>query len=509
MYKPLLFSFKVFVFISLEIIFPLCSFAQPFTNEKKIDTSAVNLVSQRQGSIDVSKDGIIGVTWIDETDYWWFMNIALSTDHGESFIKKVVDSSAIFTEVSLYYPRIHFDKSGNIWLTNYYWSYYGGSLRIYIRKSTDGGKTFSKILLGDPGPSTNYSINSDSLGNIYILWEPLGRLTCTKIINGNLNDTIKSVIPHPGLLLDSYPNGITADGGNVFVVFSGGVDPDSDHVYIYKTYFVKSSDGGLTFSSPKQIDTTVSELTYQSDPDIFFWNDRLCIKWKDKRDGKFSIYFTESLDNGGTFKEAVKINNDEDGPVRNSHISGNSSMLGLAWTSELVLQSSLQYDVYFSKKTIQSDTFSVPVRVGNPLYREYSQLEGGIAADKDGYTYIIFHDDRTAPGYYKYRLYLSKAKFDISDAEETTYVPGFYLLQNYPNPFNPNTKINYSVPQTSQVQIKVYDVLGNEIETLVNEEKPAGNYQVEFNADGITSGIYFYTLKAGDFIQTKKMLLLK
>ena len=94
-------------------------------------------------------------------------------------------------------------------------------------------------------------------------------------------------------------------------------------------------------------------------------------------------------------------------------------------------------------------------------------------------------------------------------------IPSEYrLYQNYPNPFNPSTKINYYIPQSSNVIVKVFDILGNEIETLVNEEKPAGEYEVEFNSHSgsvrnLPSGVYFYQLKAGDFIQTKKMVLLK
>jgi hypothetical protein len=85
----------------------------------------------------------------------------------------------------------------------------------------------------------------------------------------------------------------------------------------------------------------------------------------------------------------------------------------------------------------------------------------------------------------------------------------FKLQQNYPNPFNPKTTIKYSIPSTSFIKLKVFDVLGNEIATLVNEEKSAGNYDVDFNASEIPSGVYFYKLKAGDFTQTKKMVLLK
>ena len=81
--------------------------------------------------------------------------------------------------------------------------------------------------------------------------------------------------------------------------------------------------------------------------------------------------------------------------------------------------------------------------------------------------------------------------------------------QNYPNPFNPRTIISYQLPVSGNVVLKVYDVLGNEITTLVNEEKPVGYYETNWNASNLPSGVYFYQLKAGDFVQTRKMILLK
>lgn len=86
----------------------------------------------------------------------------------------------------------------------------------------------------------------------------------------------------------------------------------------------------------------------------------------------------------------------------------------------------------------------------------------------------------------------------------------FNLQQNYPNPFNPATKINFSIPNSSKVTLKVYDVLGNVISTLLsNEYLTANSYSVNFDAKNLTSGIYFYTLEADNFIDTKKMLLVK
>ena len=101
---------------------------------------------------------------------------------------------------------------------------------------------------------------------------------------------------------------------------------------------------------------------------------------------------------------------------------------------------------------------------------------------------------------------------------ENNNIPDDYSLhQNYPNPFNPSTKMKYSIPQTSNVVIKVFDVLGSEIETLVNEEKPFGTYELKWYAENLPSGVYFYRLQAGSystgsgqvFVETKKMLLIK
>ena len=102
----------------------------------------------------------------------------------------------------------------------------------------------------------------------------------------------------------------------------------------------------------------------------------------------------------------------------------------------------------------------------------------------------------------------------ITDVEETPEkLFTFKLDANYPNPFNPTTTISFSIPERALVTLKVYDILGNEVAALVNEEKPAGEYEVEFNSSfgnrHLVSGIYFYTLTSGSFTQTRKMMLIK
>ncbi len=98
----------------------------------------------------------------------------------------------------------------------------------------------------------------------------------------------------------------------------------------------------------------------------------------------------------------------------------------------------------------------------------------------------------------------------VTDVGENPSNPTeFRLYDNYPNPFNPSTTLRYSLPEASFTSIKIYDALGNEVSSLVNETKSAGTYEVEFNAAGLSSGIYYYTIQAGSFNQTKKMILIK
>jgi hypothetical protein len=108
-----------------------------------------------------------------------------------------------------------------------------------------------------------------------------------------------------------------------------------------------------------------------------------------------------------------------------------------------------------------------------------------------------------------YRRPLSDLGITSLDQTSLATPEKFLLSQNYPNPFNPSTKISWQLPTGIHQTLKIYDVLGNEVATLVDEYREAGSYEVEFNAGNLSSGIYFYKFQAGSFIETKKMILLK
>ena len=152
-------------------------------------------------------------------------------------------------------------------------------------------------------------------------------------------------------------------------------------------------------------------------------------------------------------------------------------------------------------------------------------LFNNLTIDTTGFRETLFTDSSFSKGtYYYWRVnntnsagtsnWSDTARFYVSstlgiDNSKSTLPQMYYLSQNYPNPFNPSTMINYEIPKSSFVTLKVYDILGREIATLINEEKPTGSYKITFNASKYSSGVYFYKLSAGNYTQVKKMVLIK
>jgi len=166
---------------------------------------------------------------------------------------------------------------------------------------------------------------------------------------------------------------------------------------------------------------------------------------------------------------------------------------------------------------INNSGFEIERKAESSDWSKISFVPGfGTTTETHSYTY---NDSKLKVGSYSYRLkqidlngsfvYSNVVNIDVS-------VPGeFVLEQNYPNPFNPTTKIKFTIPFTlselegTLVTLKIYDILGKEVATLVNEVKSAGEYEIEFSGTGLTSGIYYYKLIVGSFNETKKMIMMK
>lgn len=214
-----------------------------------------------------------------------------------------------------------------------------------------------------------------------------------------------------------------------------------------------------------------------------------------------SIYFI----NADTGWAAAEVGFTSRGAV-NKTIDG-----GTFWSEQLRMPQggSTLFDIYFS------DVYTGWAVGSSGIYKT---IDGGdnwadqTSGNWNGLHSVYFTDINTGwvVGANGTILHTTNGGVSFVEEEQLGEIPNEFLLsQNWPNPFNPNTKIKYWVPQTSQVQIKVYDILGNEIETLVNEEKHAGTYELNWNAASLPSGVYFYKLQSGQYTSVKKMILLK
>lgn len=160
---------------------------------------------------------------------------------------------------------------------------------------------------------------------------------------------------------------------------------------------------------------------------------------------------------------------------------------------------------------LNNQGFDVQRKSGNGNFEKIGFVTGnGTTTEMNSYSFI---DKKVDAGNYTYRL--MQKDFDGTfayspEVEVDVELPMTYALeQNYPNPFNPTTTIGYSIPVDNFVTIKLYDVLGNEVITLLNEQKQAGKYEMLYNASNLASGVYYYQIQAGEFSQTRKLMLMK
>jgi hypothetical protein len=148
-----------------------------------------------------------------------------------------------------------------------------------------------------------------------------------------------------------------------------------------------------------------------------------------------------------------------------------------------------------------------------------ASISPGQAVACAGFTSIYY--DSTFVSHFNLKFEISSNGFVYWSMDTTVYVSlsavddetlsliTYNLEQNYPNPFNPTTTIKYQIPHRSNVSLKIYDIIGNEVAELVNAEQEVGYYNIDFNAAKFSSGVYFYRLQAGSFVQTRKMILMK
>jgi len=279
---------------------------------------------------------------------------------------------------------------------------------------------------------------------------------------------------------------VSLDAGNDF------------YVYLYL------SRGGQPFDRTSEVPVLLTDNPYRtivessSNPDeSFYWDGS---QWQDL------YYYADPPWPAGTANFCIKALTVDDNPVPVELTSFTAvreqNIVKLDWVTATETNN-LTFEI--QRRIIDGD------KTGNWLLIGYRQGHG-TTTEQNYYTYS---DDigniKASSVEYRLKQVDLNGSFTYSNVVSISgFVPvEFKLEQNYPNPFNPSTKISFKIADAGFTSLKVYDILGNEVVTLVNEEKPAGEYEVDFNGNGLASGIYLYQLKTGSFIETKKMMLLR
>ncbi|MEJ5262330.1 MAG: YCF48-related protein [Ignavibacterium sp.] len=331
----------------------------------------------------------------------------------------------------------------------------GNTTRGIIKRTTDGGASWDSLAF----------LSSSQLRTIHFISQQIG------FISGDNGQLYK-----------------TTDGGDTWIQFSSPVTGSIEHLRFIdeNTGFMnlnsldglgmyKTSDGGLTWKRFGRLPRFTSG-------------------------NGFRVINADSVVSAGSVGTVTLFFDPLSIPVElnsfTANVDGNN--VSLYWSTATELNNR---GFEIERKTSTSDQW---ITVG---------FVEGSGTSTESRTYV-FEDYGIRAGSYNYRL--KQIDFDgtskIYNLSETVIVgiPNkFELLQNYPNPFNPSTRISFSIPQRSDIKIKIYDILGNEVATLVDELREAGYYSIEFDGSNLSSGIYFYTIQAGNFYQVKKMTLIK
>jgi len=467
---------------------------------------------QEYSSMSTDSSGNFVITWRDERngnyDIYAQRYLSDGTALGSNF--KVNDYQGSYYQVV---PAISTDGSGNFVITWEDWRNDYGD--IYAQRySNDGNPLGTNFKVNDDQGSayqSNSSISTDGSGNFMITWEDFR--------DGGDFDIYAQRYSSNGTALGSnfkvndyrgtYSPSISADSSGNFVITWGGRDSYGMSDIKAQRY---SSDGTALGSNFRVNDDQGSNR--QVSPSISIdGSGHFVIAWVDDRNFQThldttDIYAQRYSSDGTALGSNFKVNDDQGssfywdgGPSSSTDVSGNFVITWADWRNG-------NRDIYAQRYTSDGSTLGSNFIVINTS--EEDQFDPDVKL-WNGRIYNTWTDNRT--GGTGYDIWANVLDWNnpvgVEDKETLEIPSAFSLSQNYPNPFNPSTTIRYSIPQSSNVVIKVFDVLGNEIETLVNEEKSTGTYELTLYAWSLPSGVYFYRLQTGSFVEIKKMLLLK
>ena len=464
-------------------------------------------------------NGGVIIAWVDNR-YGNNYDIYAQRVDVNGIIQWLADGVAISTAANYQaYPTIVSDGSGGaiiIWQDRRS----GVNYDIYAQHiGSDGAAQWTAdgvVICTAVGPQEFPIAISDGSGGALITWidKRSGNYDIyAQLINSNgeVQWTVNGIAICAALWEQSFPS-LTSDGSGGAIIAWEDYRTSPHVIYAQNI----NASGVVQWSTDG---VTISALAYSQDSPTIMndGNGGAIISWQVNSSGNDYDIYVQRIDANGLVQWTVNgvaictAGHHQQDPTIIS--DGNDGAI-ITWEDQ---RSGINYDIYAQRidanGVVQWVTDGVAISTAT-----YDQIYPKLASDGSGGAIITWQDYRVAyPD--SVDIYAQQVNTDgnlgvVSDiAQEPGIANNFVLLQNYPNPFNPSTRIQYQVSSNSQVSLKIYDVLGKEVATLVNEEKPVGIYEVKWNGvsaiGGYASGVYFYQLKAGEFISTKKMILMK
>ena len=392
----------------------------------------------------------------------------------------------------------------------------------YFLKTTDGGKSWNAQQPTDHILQTMFFVNKDTgwiAGNegVILKTTDAGSTWIYLQMNGTDYGTLTSLYFLDNNTGWASGSGLDINGGVILKTVNGGESWVLQHNgysrFIYSVYFSSLNSGWAV-----------------GDEGVIFNTADGGLNWELQGSGTFSDLYSinvKSFLNGwsvgddGLILKYTKDTNSSLSPLpvefTSFEVNSNGNSIELNWsTATEVNNKGFEIERQITNDLTTNDGNSQSSLVDGHWVKIGFVIGKGTTTISSKYFFTDNLKDISFNGDVNYRLkqidYDGTFKYSQEVAVHLNTIPAEYsLMQNYPNPFNPATTIKYSVKENTQVILKVFDILGREVATLSNEEKSAGTYTINFDAAsaGLSSGTYFYTIKAGDFVQTKKMLLMK
>jgi photosystem II stability/assembly factor-like uncharacterized protein len=415
------------------------------------------------------------------------------------------------------FQNAYVDNNNNVWAT---------TINSGIIKSSDAGASWINYTSGLTSTLIN-SFFADASGNLYAVIPGKGFYSSTDngntwnkitIVNYEEDTYIKTAqkIPSGGVIVYNIYNGMkTSTDLITWNPFNTGLTSQLiQELAVSNDYFFAASSNGKIFRSPRTAanwveitDSSVSGYAYDlfvsSVGDLYYLFDEEIYKSTNNGDDWVNV-------GGGVDGYSFSITEHPNGNIFVGTGDGvyRSTDAGNSWTKDLsgLTDGALSLAIH-NNGSVFAGGYNSTAR-SNDLGQTWAPFTSGMFNCR--ITHLAFgSSDVLFAAAENMGVYKTTSAVTSVDEIESGIVSGFNLKQNHPNPFNPSTKISWQSPVSGHQTLRVYDILGNEVATLINEYRNAGFYETDFSPSNLSSGVYFYRLQVGSFIETKKMIVLK